>query len=262
MPTLALSITLALLGFVGGTAAGLLGFGGGILMFPLLYYVPPIFGLDRIEAKVAAAIVITQVFFSTLIGGLAHLRSGRVHTRITWVAGITSAAGAFVGAIASKWASERFLLVLFGVVATSVLGMLLLPEPPGDRDQVNPKEIRAPMAPLAICSFVVGIVIGLLGAGNFVFVPLMIYLLKIPTRIAIGSSLFIAMINSALGMAGKFFSGQIPAVETLVVTVAAMIGALFGEKIHRFAPVNILRSAYAVLVAVVALRIWISILWY
>src|SRR5262245_53786792 len=99
----ALIVSLASIGAVGGFFSGLLGFGGGVVMFPLLYYVPPLLGLEGLQAKTVAAVVITHVFFSTLIGGLVHLRSGRVHGRIALVAGITSALGAFVGGVASQW---------------------------------------------------------------------------------------------------------------------------------------------------------------
>ena len=75
--------TLVGLGFVGGFFAGLLGFGGGVLMFPLLFYVPPLLGLVPMDVKTVAAIVASQVFFSTLTGGTAHLRSGQVQGRLT-----------------------------------------------------------------------------------------------------------------------------------------------------------------------------------
>ena len=75
-------------------------------MFPLLYYLPPLLGLERLDAKTVAAVVITQVFFSSVVGGLAHLRSGRVHGRIALVAGTASAVASFVGGVASKWTSR------------------------------------------------------------------------------------------------------------------------------------------------------------
>jgi len=50
--------TIALLGCAGGSSSGLLGFGGGVVMFPLLYYVPPLNGLAPLDAKTVAAIVI------------------------------------------------------------------------------------------------------------------------------------------------------------------------------------------------------------
>ena len=59
------------------------------------------------------------------------------------------------------------------------------------------------MFPLACCSLATGVVIGFLGAGNFVFVPLLIYVFKVPTRDAIGSTLFVALMNTAAGFVRK-----------------------------------------------------------
>ena len=89
---------IGLLGCGGGFFSGLLGFGGGVVMFPLLYYVPSLIGLAPIDAKTVAAIVITQVFFSTMVGGAAHFRSGRVHWRLAIAFGLSSALAAFTAA--------------------------------------------------------------------------------------------------------------------------------------------------------------------
>ena len=227
-----LIVSLAVVGAIGGFFAGLLGFGGGVVMFPLLYYVPPLLGLERLDAKAVAGVVITQVFFSTLIGGIAHLRSGRVHRRIALTAGITSAVGSFVGGVASKWTSERFLLLLFGIATLLVIVMMFLPAPNKEQEGVSLEEVTVARVPLSLCSFATGILIGFLGAGNFVFVPLLIYVLKVPTRIAIGSSLFIAMMNTCSGFLGKLATGQIPWLVATIVVCGAGIGALIGERIH------------------------------
>jgi uncharacterized membrane protein YfcA len=252
--------SLALLGAIGGFAAGLLGFGGGVLMFPLLYYVPPSLGMEKIAANTVASIVMTQVFFSTLAGGMAHLRSGRVHRRIAITAGIVSAIGSFSGGVISKWASERFLLVLFGMVTLIVAAMMLLPGPSKRQEDISIEKLRVPIMPLSVCSLITGTVIGFLGAGNFVFVPLLIYMLKVPTRIAIGSSLFIATMNTATGFLGKLVTGQIPIVMAAVVTLGAVMGALAGEKIHGKVSARMLRYIYAIMVASIAIRVWLTIL--
>lgn len=256
----ALVVSLTLIGTIGGCFSGLLGFGGGVVMFPLLYYVPPLLGLEALHAKTVAAVVITQVFFSTLIGGLTHLHSGRVHGRIALVAGLTSAAGAFVGGVASQWTSDRFLLLLFGIATFLVLGMMFLPAPNKEAEKLPPEKVVVAPFLLSLCSLITGTLIGFLGAGNFVFVPLLIYLFKVPTRIAIGSSLFIAMINTCFGFLGKLASGQIPWLVAMSVVIGACIGALVGEKIHRRIPASILRYLYAAMVGVIAARIWLSIL--
>jgi uncharacterized protein len=252
--------SLTFVGAVGGFFAGLLGFGGGVVMFPLLYYLPPLLGLERFDAKTVAAVVMTQVFFSTLVGGLAHLRGGRVHGRIALAAGITSAIGSFLGGVASKWTSERFLLLLFGIATLLVLVMMLLPAPDRELEKLSLEKVAVATVPLSLGSFVAGILIGFLGAGNFVFVPLLIYILKVPTRIAIGSSLVIALMNTTSGFLGKLATGQIPWLVAIVVVIGAAIGALVGERIHRRLPIHILRYVYGVMVGLIAVRIWLSIL--
>ena len=67
--------TLAFLGAFGGFTSGLLGVGGGVVMFPLLLYVPSLLGFADLDAKTVAAVVVTQVFFSALIAGAAHFRN-------------------------------------------------------------------------------------------------------------------------------------------------------------------------------------------
>jgi uncharacterized membrane protein YfcA len=229
-------------------------------MFPLLLYVPPLLGLERLDAKTVAAMVVAQVFFSTLVGGLAHLRSGRVHGRIALIAGITSAVGSFVGGVASKWTSEGFLLLLFGIATLLVIVMMFLPPPSKELEKVALDKVAVAAVPLSLCSFVIGVLVGFLGAGNFVFVPLLIYVLKVPTRIAIGSSLFIAMMNTSYGFLGKLATGQIPWLMATVVVSGAGIGALIGERIHPHLPNPTLRYIYSAMVGLIAVRIWFSIL--
>lgn len=255
-----LILTIASLGVIGGFFSGLLGFGGGVLMFPLLYYVPPLFGFIRLEATTVAAIVISQVFFSTIVGGVAHLRHKRVHAPIVLAAGITSAVGSFAAGIVSGWLSEYALLTLFGGISAMVLLMMLLPAPSKEQDEAALGQVAVSFAPLSVCSLGAGVIIGFLGAGNFVFVPLLIYVLKVPTRIAIASSLFIAMMNTFSGFAGKLISGQIPLLLAAGVVVGAAGGAMIGEKIHGKLSGQALRQLYALMVGLITVRVWLSIL--
>jgi hypothetical protein len=111
---------------------------------------------------------------------------------------------------------------------------------------------------LAICSLITGVVIGFLGAGNFVFVPLLIYVFKVPTRVAIGSTLFIALMNTATGFTGKLLTGQIPMIAVFVVCGAG-VGAWAGEIVHRRVPTRALRLVYAGMVLLIAIRVWLTI---
>ncbi len=258
--TPALIALLASLGALGGFAAGLLGFGGGVVMFPLLLYVPALLGFGGLDAKTVAAVVVAQVFFSASIAGAAHLRSGRVHRPLTLIAGMASAGGAFLGGIASQWMSNRVLLILFGSVTLSVLAMMLLPAPGKSQDDLSAGQVSLPTVTLSIFSTLTGGITGLLGSGNFIFPPLLIYILKVPTRIAIGSSPIIAMINSSAGFLGKLLTDQIPFLVTFVVVLGAALGAIGGERVHRQLSSATLRRIYAVLVAMIAFRVWLTLL--
>jgi len=253
-------VVVACLGVVGGFAAGLLGVGGGVLLFPLLFYVPPFLGFETLDARTVASLVISQVFFSSLIAGAVHWRSGRVNERLAVIAAVTAATGSFVGGVYSKSVSERFLLLLFGVVTLLAAAMMFLPVPSSDREGSLANTVAFPMVPVGSLSFVTGIVVGFLGAGNFVFIPLLIYVLKVPTRIAIGTNLVIASVSTLSGFLGKLVTGQIPFLMTLGVVIGAGLGALGGQWWHSwFSPVS-LRYVYAVVISIVTIGVWISIL--
>jgi uncharacterized membrane protein YfcA len=125
--------------------------------------------------------------------------------------------GAFVGGIASKWVSEWFLLLLFGVVTLVAGAVMFLPGPSAETEQTPTQDLAVPILSLGAISLSVGLVVGLLGAGNFLFVPLLIYVLKIPTRITIGSALVIHVLNGFAGFIGKLITGQVPFAMTIAV---------------------------------------------
>ena len=255
-----LFFTLLALAGVAGFGSGFIGLGGGLLLFPMLIYLPPHLGLEAIDAKTVAALVLSQVFFGGLVGGTAHWRRGRVHGKLIAVGGVTSSAGAFFGGIASKWVSEWFLLLLFGIVTIIAGAVMFLPAPSAEREAANIESVAIPSVALGAIALAVGVVVGLLGAGNFLFVPLLIYLLKMPTRISIGSSLVIFVMNGFSGFLGKLVTGQIPFLMTLAIIAGAGLGALAGEKCHSRVSPKVLRYAYAGIIAVVALRVWITLL--
>ena len=230
------------------------------MLFPLLLYMPPFIGIESLDVRSAAALVVSQVFFASLIGGAAHWRSRRVHGKLTLVAAVAAMAGSFFGGVASKLASEPFLLLLFGVVTLIAAATMLLPVSSRDRDEVPLEEVAVSVLPVTLLSLAIGVVVGFIGAGNFVFVPLLIHILKVPTRIAIGSNLVIAVLSSMSGFLGKLVTGQISLFMTFTVVIGAGLGALGGEWSHSRVSPRVLRYVYAAVVGVVTATVWISIL--
>jgi uncharacterized membrane protein YfcA len=251
--------TLVAVGALSGFAAGFLGVGGGVVLFPLLFYVPPLLGFERLEAGTVAALVTAQVFFASGVGGVAHWRGGRVHTRLATVGGASSAVGSFAGAIATPWVSERFLLFLFGIVSLAAVLIMLLPEAFAEEPRSS-ASVDFPVLPLSVFSFATGAAVGFLGAANFLFVPMLVYAMKIPVRIAIGTTLIIALANTAAGFVGRLATGQIPLLLAAAVVAGASLGALAGERCHARVSLRVLRYTYATVVGAVTIRVWLTLL--
>jgi len=176
------------------------------------------------------------------------------------VAAVAAATGSFLGGVASKWVSEWFLLFLFGVVTLLAAGMMLLPVSSREQEEIPLEKVVVPYVPLAFLSLAKGAVVGFIGAGNFVFVPLLIYVLKVPTRIAIGSNLVIAVFTTVSGFLGKLLTGQVPFFMAVAVISGAALGALIGERSHGQASPRVLRYVYAGVVGLVGIRIWLTLL--
>jgi hypothetical protein len=88
----------------------------------------------------------------------------------------------------------------------------------------------------------VGSLAGLLGiGGGFIIIPLMTHLLKIPLRVAIGTSLLIILISSMGTIAAKIKVGHVDPFLTLLVISGSVIGALVGAYVSRKTRVKSLR---------------------
>jgi len=223
-------VVLVVLGLVGGVLSGLLGLGGSIIMVPLLLFVPQALGIGVYDMKVVAAMSTVQVFFSALSGVFVHRRQGNVSRSVVLVMGVSAAVSGFIGAYASKFLSAQVLLLVFAGISTIAIFLMFIP---AKRDEWlgSPDEVpfRRPVA-IAV-SIAIGILGGAIGApGAFIFVPLMIYVLKIPTRITLGSTLAIVLLTSLAGVLGKFATGQVPWGLSLALVLGSIPGAQLGAR--------------------------------
>ena len=71
------------LAVVGGFLSGLLGIGGGIIMAPLLLYVPPLFGFEPLPMRMVAGLTIIQGLVACIFGALAHKKFNFVSGKLT-----------------------------------------------------------------------------------------------------------------------------------------------------------------------------------
>jgi len=257
---MSITILLGLLGIFCGFLSGLLGIGGGIIMAPLLLYVPPLFGLDPLPMQTVAGLTIVQGLAACISGGLTHRKFHFLSaTLVAWMGG-TLFMASFVGGISAGYAQNRQLLLVFAVMAFLAAVLIVLP---------RTKEVEYPDAetlvfkrPRAVLvAAVVGFFGGLVGqGGSFLLIPLMTAYVKVPTRIAIGSNLAIVFLSTLAAFLGKAMTAQIvwPLTLPIVLTVvpAAFLGAAISQKI----PVNTLRRLLGASIALAALKIGYSAL--
>jgi uncharacterized protein len=254
--TLALALLLFGLAFCGAFVSGLVGVGGAVVMIPLLYYVPPLLGAGELPIQDVAGLSITQVLAAALTGAWSHGRHALVHHRLAWTGGPAMAAGALLGAIASAWVSGRTLLATFALMATAALPLMFvtLAAPARDGDPATARFSR----PAAVgLPGVIGLMAGLVGAGGaFLLVPVLVGLMRVPMRLAIGTSLAMVGMAAVTGFVGKVLTAQVPLWPAATVVLGSLSGAPLGGRVSRRVPVRVLRGVLAGIIALVMLRVW------
>jgi uncharacterized protein len=258
--TFAFAVILAGLGLLGAFVAGLLGVGGAIVMVPLLLYAPAALGVGELDMKAITGITMVQVFVASVSGMIAHRGYRAVHPRLAWVGGLAKAAGALVGAVGSAYIDNRWLLIVFAVMATAAAILMFAPvETP--EIPIFAETVTFPAVPVAIMCGIVGVAAGLVGAGgSFLLVPLLLVCFSIPIRVTIGSSLAITAVSAVTGFLGKLATGQIPWTPAILVAVGALPGARLGAAVSRRVPGTSLKIALGVTIVLSAMQVWWDLL--
>jgi uncharacterized membrane protein YfcA len=96
--------------------------------------------------------------------------------------------------------------------------------------------------------------------GAFLYIPVMIYLLNLPTRIVIGSTLGIVLLGAITGTVGKMITGQIVWPYAIALVGGTIPGAQLSGTVSKKVNTKHLRLAIAVIIAITGLRVWFQIL--
>lgn len=237
------------LGLGGGFLSGLLGIGGGVLIFPLLLLVPPALGLAPLSVKAAAAITSVQSFFGALSGAFGHHRHRKINYALGFWFGAPMAAAALAGSIASRYAPPGWIMIAFSLMAAAAAVLILLPGPPEPDADAAPAQVHFSRTTAAGFGAVLGALSGLVGQGGaFLFIPVLLYVLRIPLRIAIGTALVIGIASSTAVLLGRLGTAQIPWTPAAVAVLGAIIGGQIGSRLSQRVPRKLLRRALSVII--------------
>jgi hypothetical protein len=230
------------LSVVVGISLGFFGGGGSILTVPLFAYV---FGLD---AKQAIASSLLVVGAASVSAAFLHWRAGNVRVRTGLFFGAAGMAGSYLGGRAAAYFDGALLLVLFGVMmAFTSIAMWR-----GRRVPLHPTVAHSPLRLLAQGASV-GSLTGLVGAGGgFLIVPALALWAGLPVPAAVGTSLFVIVLNTVAGFAG--YASHVAVHGALVASVAlmAVVGTVLGALLSRRVSPLALRKGFAGFVLVMA----------
>lgn len=254
-----LIIVLFLIGFIGSFISGMVGIGGSVIKYPLLLYVPPLLGVGLFTAAEVAGLSAIQVFFATIGGVWAFRKGGYLNKSLILTMGISVLVGSFIGGFGSRFVADDMINLVYGVMAVLATIMMFLPQKRVEETISGKIDFNRPIA--ITSAFIVGVSAGIVGAGGaFLLVPIMLVILKIPTRVTIASSLAITFLSSIGSTIGKVVTGQILYAPAIVLIVASLIAAPLGANAGKKMNTKVLQSILSILILVTAIKIWFDII--
>lgn len=252
-------IIIFLIGLIGSFISGMLGIGGAIINFPMLLYIPVALGIAEFTAYEVSGITAIQVFFATIGGVIAYRKGGFLNKKLIAYMGASILIGSFIGGLGSTHMPESGINVVYGILAFIAAVMMFVPKK--GLDDISYEQIKFNKWLAALLALIVGIGAGIVGAGGaFLLVPIMLTVLKIPTRVTIASSLAITLISSIGATVGKVSTGQVEFLPSLIMVVASLIAAPLGAMAGKKVNTKWLQVILALLIFATAVKIWVDII--
>ena len=260
-----------------GFLSGMFGVGGGFLMTPLLIFlgVPP---------TVAVGTGTNLIVASSVSGMMAHWRRGNVDFRMGALLFSGGIGGSWLGVSLFKALREAgqidLVISLFYVVFLTIVGGLMgfesvraaLRQNARRRRKAHqhnwfhglPLKLRFRRSKLYVSALppvIIGFLMGLLAAfmgvgGGFIMIPVMIYLIGMPTSVVVGTSLFVIVVVSTVSsFAHAVQNHNVDIILALLLALGAVIGAQYGSRFGQRIQGEYLRGLLAVMVLAVGGRL-------
>lgn len=271
---------IAALGAAVGFLSGMFGVGGGFILTPFLMFI-------GIPPSVAVATQSTQIVASSVSGVLTHWRKGNVDIKMGAVLLAGGLVGSLLGiklfnALKAAGQADLFIALSYVIFLGSVGGLMFYESlqtvraggssvggtrrEPGGHYWVHgwPLKMRFQRSKLyisAIPPLLLGLMIGLLSVvmgvgGGFILVPAMIYLLRMPTAVVVGTSLFQIIFVAAFStMLHAITNHSVDAILALLLIVGGVIGAQFGVRYGERLRSDWMRLCLAGLILLICLRL-------
>src|SRR2546422_1256031 len=246
----------AIAGLVASFLSGLLGIGGGLVLTPLLLYLPPLVGGAAIPVKIVTGLTIVQAISGSLLGTIRHRAYGNVSSRLVWLMGPPSAIASLIGAFVSRDTPDSVILMVFAVLAFAGGVMLLLPVRPRDE---RVEDIGADPKLAIPISLVLGFFGGMVGIGGIAFIiAALVYFFWVPAPIAIGSSLGLCLFAPGAALIRQAATAPNDPPPAAIVFVAALVASPIGAAVSVRTQPRALLAILSGVVILAAIRIAVT----
>lgn len=287
LPIAEISVSIFLLLGMGGAVgflSGMFGVGGGFLMTPLLIF-------SGIPPAVAVATEANQILASSVSGGLAHWQRRAVDVKMGVVLFAGGLVGSFVGvqlyAMLRAIGQIDLMISVSYVIFLGIIGALMLveslrairsaqlgnPVPAkrlGQHSWVHGLPFRmrfkasnlyTSIIPPIFIGFIVGMLAAIMGVGGgFIMVPAMIYILRMPTNVVVGTSLFqIIFVTAAVSIMHAVQNQTVDIMLGFILLIGGVIGAQIGARVGQRLRGEQLRAFLALIVLGVGLKMFLDL---
>ena len=272
-------IEILLLSALVGVLSGLFGVGGGFLMTPFLIFlgVPPAYAVAN-EAN--------NILATSVSGSTTHWLKNTLDYKMGFIIVIGGSLGTALGIYTFSYFKDigkiDAVISLAYMYILAIIGTLMLVESIGEIDKAKrnivekkklhvhywihglPLRMRFPKSKLYESIFtpiIIGLAVGFIAAimgigGAFILVPAMIYIIKMPTRLVPGTSLFVTIFVSVIvTFLHSFNYGSIDLMLVVMLVIGSIIGVQIGQKLGESIESSGLKALLAILLLVVGIAI-------
>ena len=272
-------IEILLLSALVGVLSGLFGVGGGFLMTPFLIFfgVPPAYAVAN-EAN--------NILATSVSGSTTHWLKNTLDYKMGFMIVIGGSIGTALGIYTFSYfkgiGKIDTVISLAYMYILAIIGTLMLVESLGEIDKAKknvverkklhvhywihglPLRMRFPKSKLYESIFtpiIIGLLVGFIAAimgigGAFILVPAMIYIIKMPTRLVPGTSLFVTIFVSVIvTFLHSFNYGSIDLMLVLLLVVGSIVGVQVGQKLGEQIDSSGLKALLAILLLIVGIAI-------
>ena len=251
-----------------GLVLGLIGGGGSILGVPVLVYV---LGYSPV---VGTGYSLFIVGISSLIGSMAYFKKRMIHLKATLIFAIPSVISVFVvrkyliPAIPDQlinisgflFTKDLLIMLVFALLMIlASYSMIKVKNDETENETNNADAVRLNYMLIVVSASVIGFLSGLVGAGGgFLIIPALIFFVKLPMKLAVGTSLTIISINSLIGFTGTLGEMEIDWQFLISVSVLAILGIVIGAYLSNFVSAKKLKPAFGWFTLMVGLAVIIK----